>query len=109
MFENIECQWPLFYCYLIINGCFEKDDEAVDKYSSMLDDVSTFCTLNALYSKCLKSRRPKAEFVWMEIQISDKKFENDYQNNLDRDGYCFKNFKCLKSDSQKCLNSTSIF
>jgi phosphorylase kinase alpha/beta subunit len=44
VFENTECQWPLFYCYEIINGCFEKDDEAVEKYSDMLDDVSTLFT-----------------------------------------------------------------
>jgi phosphorylase kinase alpha/beta subunit len=42
VFENIECQWPLFYCYLIINGCFEKDAEAVELYSDKLEDVSGF-------------------------------------------------------------------
>ena len=42
MFENIECQWPLFYCYLIINGCFDKDDEYVEVYSDKLEDVRLF-------------------------------------------------------------------
>ena len=23
LFENIECEWPLFFCYLIINYCFQ--------------------------------------------------------------------------------------
>ena len=23
LFENIECEWPLFFCYLVINYCFQ--------------------------------------------------------------------------------------
>lgn len=23
LFENIECEWPLFFCYLVINHCFQ--------------------------------------------------------------------------------------
>ena len=23
LFEHIECEWPLFFCYLVINYCFE--------------------------------------------------------------------------------------
>jgi phosphorylase kinase alpha/beta subunit len=42
VFENIECQWPLFYCYLILNGCFEKDDEAVELYTGKLEEVTAF-------------------------------------------------------------------
>lgn len=39
LFENIECQWPLFYCYLAINACFQRDRESFDKYFSMLKSV----------------------------------------------------------------------
>jgi len=42
VFENIECQWPLFYCFLMIDGCFEKDDEAVEKYSQALEEVVAY-------------------------------------------------------------------
>ena len=36
-FENIECEWPLFYCYLILDGLFYGDDEAVEEYAEKLD------------------------------------------------------------------------
>ena len=39
LFENIECQWPLFYCYLAINACFQRDRESFDKYFGMLKSV----------------------------------------------------------------------
>lgn len=29
VFENIECEWPLFFCYLIIDAFFNGDPEAV--------------------------------------------------------------------------------
>lgn len=29
VFENIECEWPLFFCYLILDACFRGDAEAV--------------------------------------------------------------------------------
>ena len=37
LFENIECQWPLFYCFLVINGCFSGKEEEVRKFSKALD------------------------------------------------------------------------
>ena len=37
LFENVECQWPMFYCFLIINGCFSKDNEIIRKFSKALD------------------------------------------------------------------------
>lgn len=36
-FENIECEWPLFYCYLILDGLFSGDREMVEEYSEKLD------------------------------------------------------------------------
>ena len=36
-FENIENEWPLFLCYLVINAWFTGDHEAVEKYSDQLD------------------------------------------------------------------------
>jgi len=29
VFENIECEWPLFFCYLILDACFRGDREMV--------------------------------------------------------------------------------
>uniref|UniRef100_T1JA87 Phosphorylase b kinase regulatory subunit n=1 Tax=Strigamia maritima TaxID=126957 RepID=T1JA87_STRMM len=37
VFENIECEWPLFLCYMIIDACFKKDNEKLEAYSTALD------------------------------------------------------------------------
>ena len=29
IFENIECEWPLFYCYLLLDGLFNCDEDQV--------------------------------------------------------------------------------
>ncbi|XP_064610521.1 phosphorylase b kinase regulatory subunit beta-like [Liolophura sinensis] len=36
MFDGIECEWPIFYLFLIIDGMFENDKESVKKYIKML-------------------------------------------------------------------------
>ena len=40
MFENIECEWPLFFCYLILDYCFQGNKEEVERYSKMLEAVT---------------------------------------------------------------------
>ena len=37
-FENIECDWPLFYCFFIIDGIFKNLDEQVREYQNFLFD-----------------------------------------------------------------------
>lgn len=39
MFENIECEWPLFFCYLILDYCFQGNKEAVAEYTKQLEAV----------------------------------------------------------------------
>ncbi|XP_055297553.1 probable phosphorylase b kinase regulatory subunit alpha isoform X7 [Sitodiplosis mosellana] len=39
MFENIECEWPLFYSYLILFHLFQNDKIAVSKYAAKLEEV----------------------------------------------------------------------
>ncbi|XP_076645231.1 putative phosphorylase b kinase regulatory subunit alpha isoform X1 [Halictus rubicundus] len=39
MFENIECEWPLFFCYLIVDYCFQGNKEAVEDYTKLLEDI----------------------------------------------------------------------
>lgn len=39
VFENIECQWPMFFCYLIINGYFTGDYEQADFFSKELEPL----------------------------------------------------------------------
>lgn len=38
-FDNIECEWPLFFCYMIIDACFRGDKGMVDEYSEKLERV----------------------------------------------------------------------
>lgn len=37
MFENIECEWPLFYSYLILFHLFQGDKLAVSEYAHKLE------------------------------------------------------------------------
>lgn len=39
IFEGIECEWPLFYCYLILDACFHGDQETAQHYSELLDKI----------------------------------------------------------------------
>ncbi|GFR67688.1 phosphorylase b kinase regulatory subunit alpha, liver isoform, partial [Elysia marginata] len=39
VFEKIECQWPLFFAYLVLDGLFNNNQEQVEKYSKKLDSV----------------------------------------------------------------------
>ncbi|XP_077488614.1 LOW QUALITY PROTEIN: putative phosphorylase b kinase regulatory subunit alpha [Amblyomma americanum] len=38
-FENIECEWPLFFCYMIIDALFRGDTNMADEYSERLERV----------------------------------------------------------------------
>jgi len=52
-FENIECEWPLFFCYLAINHVFNGDSEQVKDISEILEkltvDMDGFEMLPELY------------------------------------------------------------
>ncbi|XP_074109095.1 putative phosphorylase b kinase regulatory subunit alpha isoform X2 [Cotesia typhae] len=39
MFENIECEWPLFYCYLILDYCFQGNAGGVADYMNALEKI----------------------------------------------------------------------
>lgn len=38
-FENIENEWPLFYIFMIIDGVFKSNDEQIDHYRQLLQDI----------------------------------------------------------------------
>ena len=40
MFENIECEWPLFFCYLILDFYFQGNKDAAGEYTEQLEEVS---------------------------------------------------------------------
>lgn len=39
MFENIECEWPLFFCYLILHHAFQNNKDAVSVYAEKLEEI----------------------------------------------------------------------
>ncbi|XP_047736288.1 probable phosphorylase b kinase regulatory subunit alpha, partial [Hyalella azteca] len=39
MFENIECEWPLFICYLILDAQFQGDKALTQEYCDQLDKM----------------------------------------------------------------------
>ncbi|XP_065499351.1 phosphorylase b kinase regulatory subunit alpha, skeletal muscle isoform isoform X2 [Caloenas nicobarica] len=55
LFENIECEWPLFWAYLIIDGVFSGNMEQVEEYREALEGVlikgkNGMCLMPELYS-----------------------------------------------------------
>uniref|UniRef100_UPI00398E4BF5 phosphorylase b kinase regulatory subunit alpha, skeletal muscle isoform-like isoform X7 n=1 Tax=Pristiophorus japonicus TaxID=55135 RepID=UPI00398E4BF5 len=39
LFENLECEWPLFWTYMILDGLFNKNTQQVEEYREALDGV----------------------------------------------------------------------
>lgn len=39
IFEGIECEWPVFFCYLILDACFHNDEPTADHYAEILDQI----------------------------------------------------------------------
>jgi hypothetical protein len=38
-FESVECEWPLFYVYMVIDGMFKGLTDEVERYQSLLKQV----------------------------------------------------------------------
>ncbi|CAD5220381.1 unnamed protein product [Bursaphelenchus xylophilus] len=38
-FENVECEWPVFLCYLLLDGLFRRDKDDIEKYYKQLQEV----------------------------------------------------------------------
>ncbi len=39
MFDGIECEWPLFFTYLVLGACFDGDFAIAQKYMDQLDQI----------------------------------------------------------------------
>ncbi|XP_050501218.1 probable phosphorylase b kinase regulatory subunit alpha isoform X3 [Diabrotica virgifera virgifera] len=39
MFENIECEWPLFFCYMILDNCFKGNKDGATQYTNQLEEI----------------------------------------------------------------------
>ncbi|XP_072361336.1 phosphorylase b kinase regulatory subunit alpha, skeletal muscle isoform [Scyliorhinus torazame] len=38
-FENLECEWPLFWTYMVLDGLFNKNMQQVEEYREALDGI----------------------------------------------------------------------
>ncbi|KAG0210284.1 hypothetical protein BGX33_004997 [Mortierella sp. NVP41] len=39
IFENIECEWPLFFTYFILDGLFSENEDQVEEYRAKLEPL----------------------------------------------------------------------
>lgn len=39
IFEGIECEWPVFFCYLILDACFQGEIKTAEHYAQILDEL----------------------------------------------------------------------
>ena len=39
IFENIECEWPVFFTYFILDGLFTGRHEQVEEYREKLNEI----------------------------------------------------------------------
>ncbi|GMR41916.1 hypothetical protein PMAYCL1PPCAC_12111 [Pristionchus mayeri] len=42
-FEDIECEWPVFVCFLLLDAMYRKDESDVERYWRQLDEVLVVC------------------------------------------------------------------
>lgn len=38
-FDNIECEWPMFYAFMVIDGVFKQKSEQIVKYQMLMKKV----------------------------------------------------------------------
>jgi phosphorylase kinase alpha/beta subunit len=38
-FENIECEWPMFFCYLLLDALFSGNEDMAEEYWDALEEV----------------------------------------------------------------------
>lgn len=42
IFENIECEWPVFYIFLMLDGIFSNNKEQISEYHDAIDDLMIY-------------------------------------------------------------------
>ncbi|KAI3387343.1 hypothetical protein SNEBB_003865 [Seison nebaliae] len=75
-FEDIECEWPLFYCYLLLDALFMQDDENIEKYSELLERVliqsdDSYYFVPELYAVPLESVEKERQSPHSQPRIPD--------------------------------------
>lgn len=48
IFENIECEWPLFFCYFLIDAVFREDKRDVRCTPNVLRTFNVFVGTNVI-------------------------------------------------------------
>lgn len=41
-YENVECEWPLFFMFMIIDGAFKNLHEQISEYQELLKPMIVF-------------------------------------------------------------------
>ncbi|KAI1234610.1 hypothetical protein IHE44_0002980 [Lamprotornis superbus] len=91
LFENIECEWPLFWAYLMIDGIFSGNMEQVQEYREALEGVlikgkNGIRLLPELYSvppdKRPSAPRAQDKHTWVEqvVLSSSSVVDEEYRN-----------------------------
>lgn len=62
-FEGNECEWPLFYTFLIIDGVFKSNTEQIEEYQA---ELRKCMYADANGGKCIdeKSNRPTMNYIF---------------------------------------------
>lgn len=79
VFENIECEWPLFYCYLVLDACFRGDKESANEYSDALDRVMV---------KTEEGLRLVPEMYTVPAPLVDKEYKEPHSQDRVAIGQC---------------------
>ncbi|GMT18642.1 hypothetical protein PFISCL1PPCAC_9939 [Pristionchus fissidentatus] len=48
-FEDIECEWPVFICFLLLDAMYRKDESDVERYWRQLDELLVVCPAGFRY------------------------------------------------------------
>ncbi|KAJ3221856.1 hypothetical protein HK099_003040 [Clydaea vesicula] len=59
IFEDIECEWPLFFTYLVLDGLFFDNSAQVQKYMKKLSPLSVDSSNVPQYSRTVQSEKSK--------------------------------------------------
>jgi DNA helicase-2/ATP-dependent DNA helicase PcrA len=86
-FENLECEWPLFFTYLLLDGLFRQDEAARDRWQRklrylLLDEYQDTNPLQSKFIDLLSARHRNLRAVGDDAQAIYSWRGADYRNIL---------------------------
>uniref|UniRef100_W5MDH2 Phosphorylase b kinase regulatory subunit n=1 Tax=Lepisosteus oculatus TaxID=7918 RepID=W5MDH2_LEPOC len=89
LFDGIECEFPLFYIYMIIDGVFRGNSEQVKEYKKLLDPVifHSYDDTSTGHAIIPKYYHVPADFV--EAEQKNHGSQKRFPSNSGRDGRLF--------------------